>query len=257
MAAETLSRPNNDPTTPISTILLLTMDALDRDISVTAGDFVKLTVNKAEVGVESTKEDMDEDDTFPKMAVYYRYPNTFVTMNDPSKDDDVEDVSTVFLGLAQNIEECDNPAVEHIPDFVTKGSPAASNRLQKDRVHKKRFSSKTGLNLNICMYCAKHPCLLQRNSNQMNEAYGKLQSQTRGYLSNEESRYAMYSAAAKGIYGKLGAGNRRGLPRCVTQYVHDRHPEDDRTDYVGYREDGTVGYVGDANGDGLRFPDTK
>ena len=63
-----------------------------------------------------------------------------------------------------------------------------------------------------------------------------------GTYQNNELRYSMYVAAAAGIWGHLGAGNRRQLPYCVTEYVHDCYPEKSREHYVGYKADGSVAF---------------
>ena len=89
---------------------------------------------------------------------------------------------------------------------------------------------------------------LDRNYDVITDARLEMEAHGNGEFANKELRFSMYAAAAKAIFGTLGAGNCRELPRCVTSYIHDCYPEKSLVHYFGYLANGDVGFDSDISG---------
>ena len=173
---------------------------------------------------------MDDDKDIVSVERTYKYPEAaYIVMNEPG-----EKRVKKFLGFAKDIVEEDGVKKEEEENVAPN-----NKKDEKPTVVKKKTSVKMK-NKPICRYCAKVPCLLDRNYDRINEAGHELEAH--GEYSNKELRYACYAAAASGIWGRLGAGNRRKLPECVVQYIHDCYPEPNRSHYVGFRANGSMGF---------------
>ena len=53
--------------------------------------------------------------------------------------------------------------------------------------------------------------------------------------SNAEFRHLYYREVIRIMYGHLGVGNRREVPKCCLIAIHNLFPEDDPNSYVGYK----------------------
>ena len=42
------------------------------------------------------------------------------------------------------------------------------------------------------------------------------------------------------FFGQLGAGNRKDLPLCITDQIHDAYPKRECQEYIGFKEKADV-----------------
>ena len=54
--------------------------------------------------------------------------------------------------------------------------------------------------------------------------------------SNAEFRHLYYNEVIRTMYGPLGVGNRREVPKCCLIEIHNLFPEEDPNSYIGYKQ---------------------
>jgi hypothetical protein len=87
-----------------------------------------------------------------------------------------------------------------------------------------------------CIMCGYTPCVFLQEYDtvmdicMMHEMLGK---------SNKQICFELYRYMVRVIYGYLGKGERKKLPECVIQEIHDHCPNPDGEDYVGFRKNGS------------------
>ena len=166
--------------------------------------------------MDNTVKKIEFDEEIVRVERKYFYPNIKIQLPKAGT------FSTDFHGFADDITE-------------EKGSDAP-------------VVKKLGPKDKVCLLCRGSPCLLDRNYDVITNAGLEMEAHGNGEFANKELRFAMYAAAAKAIFGTLGAGNRRELPRCVTSYIHDCYPEKSLVHYFGYLANGDVGFDSDISG---------
>jgi len=98
-------------------------------------------------------------------------------------------------------------------------------------------SATTGSGMKIavrCPHCERCPCVLNVDDNYetLMDIGASLEEEGN---TNKQIQFKLYIEAARMCFGRLGKGNRRVLPNCVTGEIHDAYPEKDGK-YVGFRE---------------------
>jgi hypothetical protein len=86
----------------------------------------------------------------------------------------------------------------------------------------------------VCNYCHMIPCCMDEHYEDMMEV--GLQMEGHG---NREIRHAMYRYMARALWGSIGKGVRRELPKCVIGEVHDAYPKKKDEAYVGFKPYGS------------------
>jgi hypothetical protein len=87
------------------------------------------------------------------------------------------------------------------------------------------------VSVKLCKLCEKAPCVVD-------DFYDDLMSlgaDMEDHCSHKQIRHVLYRFAAKKLWGRLGAGNRRELPRCVLSEIRDAYPATKGTEYVGFQ----------------------
>ena len=88
----------------------------------------------------------------------------------------------------------------------------------------------------VCPHCNKHPRASDDIHNLLAE-HGEELKENDQTLTNKNLQFHLYRLASENIHGRLGAGRRIPLPRCVQGDIMDLYP-DCNHDYVGFREAG-------------------
>ena len=84
-----------------------------------------------------------------------------------------------------------------------------------------------------CNICAKMPCCLIRDKIEIDNCF-EVGDKFEG--PNNEKRYHYYDTFVKIFYNRsLGKNNRIELPACFESAVKNRYPEDDVSNYVGFK----------------------
>ena len=93
-----------------------------------------------------------------------------------------------------------------------------------------------------CVYCGKSTCVWTKYKSQlMDEFYEEEPVIDAGFEGNEDinhinstKRKLMYKIFTRLRYGRLGKGNRKVLPSCVTKAIRSLFP-DSNDDYMGHK----------------------
>ena len=88
----------------------------------------------------------------------------------------------------------------------------------------------------VCPYCNRNPCASANIYNLLAE-HGEELKENDETLTNKNLHFHLCHLASENIHGRLGAGCRIPLPRCVQGDIIDLYP-DNNHDYVGFREAG-------------------
>jgi hypothetical protein len=91
-----------------------------------------------------------------------------------------------------------------------------------------------------CRFCLFTPCLFLQWQEDIEQAERLMYPNE----TNRAKRFIFYRRMARELYGHLGKGVRKPLPRCFVQGARDLYPEDEAVDYTGFK------HAGDGNGDG-------
>jgi hypothetical protein len=82
-----------------------------------------------------------------------------------------------------------------------------------------------------CQYCDRAPCVMDEHYDHL-MAIGTEMDED---FDNKEIRYAMYREMSNTLWGPLGKGVRKQLPKCVVAEIHDAYPTRRGEKYVGFR----------------------
>jgi hypothetical protein len=89
-----------------------------------------------------------------------------------------------------------------------------------------------------CRFCERNPCLVD-------VVYAEMMYIAEGMEDdvddNKEIRYALYRFVSRKLFGRLGPGNRKGIPHCIMMEIHDAYPNSRGTKYVGFKQSGNDG----------------
>ena len=86
-----------------------------------------------------------------------------------------------------------------------------------------------------CIYCERSPCILEQGLYDLLVEGGLLLEDDDVQALKKQIRFDMYRKAARFMWGPLKKGDRRKLPHCVLQEIHDFAPEDDVKKYTGFK----------------------
>jgi hypothetical protein len=86
-----------------------------------------------------------------------------------------------------------------------------------------------------CNYCHNYPCCLGIHYDDLMEIGAAMEEDH----SNKEIRHALYREMATRLWGRIGKGNRRELPKCVVAEIHDAYPTKKGEAYVGFQPYGS------------------
>jgi hypothetical protein len=96
-----------------------------------------------------------------------------------------------------------------------------------------------------CEHCDTAPCVMDTHYDEMMLLGSDMEDS--GTCSNKEIRHAMYTFMTRAIWGRLGKGVRKKLPKCVVGEIKDAYPAKKGTDYVGFRPHSNVFVEGTCN----------
>jgi hypothetical protein len=84
-----------------------------------------------------------------------------------------------------------------------------------------------------CRWCEHNPCFLDVIYADMMAIGEGMEDDVED---NKEIRFALYKFAARKLYGRLGRGNRKGIPHCIMMEIHDAYPNRHGVKYVGFKQ---------------------
>jgi hypothetical protein len=82
-----------------------------------------------------------------------------------------------------------------------------------------------------CQYCDRAPCVMDEHYDHLMAIGTEMEED----FDNKEIRYAMYREMSNTLWGPLGKGVRKKLPKCVVAEIHDAYPTKRGEQYVGFR----------------------
>jgi hypothetical protein len=83
-----------------------------------------------------------------------------------------------------------------------------------------------------CKYCDRAPCIMDEHYDDLMTMGSKMEDED---FDNKQIRFAMYRDISYKMWGPLGKGVRKQLPKCVVAEVHDAYPTKRGEQYVGFR----------------------
>lgn len=89
-----------------------------------------------------------------------------------------------------------------------------------------------------CKYCEHAPCVMNANYDDlmcMGCDIEVEQIADKGESDNKAIRFALYCEMSNRIWGHLGKGVRKQLPKCVVGEIHDAFPAQRGQSYVGFK----------------------
>ena len=86
--------------------------------------------------------------------------------------------------------------------------------------------------MDTCQYCGQNPCFVIEIYELLVKTGEELEEEE---LTNKQIRFNLYRIASNTYHGRLGAGNRKRLPICVTTDIHDLYL-DGKGQYTGFRQ---------------------
>ena len=81
-----------------------------------------------------------------------------------------------------------------------------------------------------CQYCGQNPCFVIEIYELLVETGEELEEEE---LTNKQMQFNLYRIASNSYHRRLGAGNQKRLPICVTTDIHDLYP-DGKGQYTGF-----------------------
>jgi hypothetical protein len=105
---------------------------------------------------------------------------------------------------------------------------AAKERMDALVAKKKKKQNKDS---KACKYCNHNPCCLDKHYDELMEIGESMEEES----NNREIRHALYREMANRLWGRIGRGNRRELPKCVIAEIHDAYPKNKGEVYVGFK----------------------
>lgn len=89
-----------------------------------------------------------------------------------------------------------------------------------------------------CKYCEHAPCVVNAHYDDlmcMGSDIELEQLAEKGETDNKAIRFALYREMSNRIWGHLGKGVRKQLPKCVVGEIHDAFPTQRGQSYVGFK----------------------
>jgi hypothetical protein len=126
-----------------------------------------------------------------------------------------------------------------LDDFNRKKRVDAYRAEKKEKAAKKSrieaLVAKKNPGPKLCEYCTQAPCCMDDYYDEMME----IGTEMEGKHDHKEIRHAMYRHMARKLWGSLGKGVRRELPKCIIAEVHDAYPTKKGKAYVGFQPCGS------------------
>ena len=83
-----------------------------------------------------------------------------------------------------------------------------------------------------CYYCERDPCIITELDDMLKE----ILMEYREEKTNRQIRYIMYTECIRYLYGYLGKGNRRKVPKCLEERIHSLLPDKNYTGFIPSKE---------------------
>jgi hypothetical protein len=126
-------------------------------------------------------------------------------------------LSVLSDALKKKIEEDKRAKKEHIDALVAKLKPPSPKK---------------------CKYCEHAPCVVNAHYNDLMCMGCDIEIEQiaeKGESDNKAIRFALYREMSNRIWGHLGKGVRKQLPKCVVGEIHDAFPTQRGQSYVGFK----------------------
>ena len=86
---------------------------------------------------------------------------------------------------------------------------------------------------NPCPHCSQYPCIWYSLEEGVAELADPLMAAD---VEAKQIRYTVYRHCSLELFGNTGKGNRKKLPQCVVNEIHDCWPAASLEDYTGFKE---------------------
>ena len=86
----------------------------------------------------------------------------------------------------------------------------------------------------MCLSCGRMPCHVHSMGQEYLD-YGYAYRNATGN-NHKTIRYKLYSRYIREVYGVLGRGVRVKLPECFEKFIKESFPNEDGSNYMGFRE---------------------